>query len=152
MKTPTWCNNLKYFISLDSSLYMFRVLHPPIIRSFKHVQSGMREESSEIKYWRLLHQVGVFIYWYMMHGTVKLKFIHRGSCWTHTVHVCAIDVYWRHVNLIKFFPPPPSSPCFPQQMVIMRVFAGKLQYIEHLHNSLIVELLLVYTIIVMIFW
>ena len=41
MKTPTWCNNLKYFISLNSSLYMFRVLHPPIIRSFKHVQSGM---------------------------------------------------------------------------------------------------------------
>ena len=32
---------LKYFISLNSSLYMFRVLHPPIIRSFKHVQSGM---------------------------------------------------------------------------------------------------------------
>jgi len=39
MKTPTWCNNLKCFISLNSSLYIFRVLHPLIIRSFKHVQS-----------------------------------------------------------------------------------------------------------------
>jgi hypothetical protein len=35
MKTPTWCNSLKYFISLNSFLYMFRVLHAPIIRSFK---------------------------------------------------------------------------------------------------------------------
>jgi len=50
MKTPTWCNNLKCLFHRNRGR----------LRWNKHL--------------RLLHQVGVFIYWYMMHRTIKLKF------------------------------------------------------------------------------